>query len=67
VRKLGIRGVGQSSWGPTAFAVVPDSDTALSLVLRFKARMPVSVARVSGGHRVEADPSPTPPPKGEGL
>src|SRR5207245_416920 len=32
VRKLGIRGVGQSSWGPTVFAVVGDGDAALSLV-----------------------------------
>ena len=53
VRGIGIRGVGQSSWGPTVFAVVGDSDTALSLVLRYKSRVPVMVARVSAGHRVE--------------
>ncbi len=47
VQTLGVRGVGQSSWGPTVFAVVADSDTALSLVLRFRSRMPVAVARVS--------------------
>jgi beta-RFAP synthase len=51
VRKTGVRGVGQSSWGPTVFAVVPDGDTALSLVLRFRSRMPVTVSRVSAGHR----------------
>jgi beta-RFAP synthase len=53
LRRLGIHGVGQSSWGPTVFAIVDDSDTALSLVLRFRHRFPVAVARVSGGHRVE--------------
>ncbi|MBA4191213.1 MAG: beta-RFAP synthase [Planctomycetaceae bacterium] len=52
LRHSGIRAVGQSSWGPTVFAVVPDSDTALSLVLRFGQRTPVSVARISTGHNV---------------
>jgi beta-ribofuranosylaminobenzene 5'-phosphate synthase len=54
LRMIGIRGVGQSSWGPTVFAIVPDSDTALSLVLRFRSRLPVMVSRVSSGHRVES-------------
>jgi beta-ribofuranosylaminobenzene 5'-phosphate synthase len=27
-RRHGLEGVGQSSWGPTAFAVLPDADTA---------------------------------------
>jgi predicted sugar kinase len=53
LRALGIRGVGQSSWGPTVFAMVPDSDTALSLVLRYRSRLPVSTAGISAGHRVE--------------
>lgn len=53
LRQSGIHGVGQSSWGPTVFAIVPDSDTALSLVLRFGRRIPTVVAKVSGGHRVE--------------
>lgn len=53
LRSLGIRGVGQSSWGPTVFAIVPDGDTALSLVLRFRSRLPVTVSRPSAGHRVE--------------
>ena len=53
LRGRGIRGVGQSSWGPTVFAIVGDSDTALSLVLQYRSRLPVNVARVSGGHRVE--------------
>ena len=54
LRSLGIRGVGQSSWGPTVFAVVADGDTALSLVLRFRSRLPVTVSRPSAGHRVES-------------
>lgn len=53
LRSRGTRGVGQSSWGPTVFAVVPDADTALSLVLQYRSRVPVNVARVSTGRRVE--------------
>ncbi|MCE9560717.1 MAG: hypothetical protein K8U57_01555 [Planctomycetes bacterium] len=53
LRQSGIRGVGQSSWGPTVFAIVSDSDTALSLVLRFGQRFPVGVAKISEGNRVE--------------
>jgi beta-RFAP synthase len=53
VRACGARGVGQSSWGPTVFAVVPDSDSAVSLVLRFRSRVPAFVARVSAGHTVQ--------------
>jgi beta-RFAP synthase len=53
VRACGVRGAGQSSWGPTAFAVVGDSDTALALVLRFRSRVPAFVARVSTGHTVD--------------
>jgi beta-RFAP synthase len=53
LRRQGIRGVGQSSWGPTVFAIVGDTDTALSLVLEHRGRMPAFVAQVSAGHRVE--------------
>jgi beta-ribofuranosylaminobenzene 5'-phosphate synthase len=53
LRQLGIRGVGQSSWGPTVFAIVDDNDSAMSLVRRFRHRMPVVVARASAGHRLE--------------
>lgn len=52
LRQSGTRAAGQSSWGPTVFAIVPDSDTALSLVLRYGQRMPVGVARISNGHTV---------------
>ena len=47
VRACGVRGVGQSSWGPTVFAIVPDSDTALSLVQQFRIRVPCFVTRAS--------------------
>ncbi|VTT97212.1 Beta-ribofuranosylaminobenzene 5'-phosphate synthase OS=Gemmata sp. Wa1-1 GN=mptG PE=4 SV=1: GHMP_kinases_C [Gemmataceae bacterium] len=52
LRAAGVHGVGQSSWGPTVFAIAPDTDTALSLVLRFGRRVPAMVARVSAGHTV---------------
>lgn len=53
LRSRGVRGVSQSSWGPTVFAVAPDPDTAMSLVLRFRGRVPCFVTRVSEGHSVE--------------
>jgi beta-ribofuranosylaminobenzene 5'-phosphate synthase len=55
LRSSGIRGVGQSSWGPTVFAIVEDSDIALSLALRLRSRMSVLVTRVSTGHKVERE------------
>lgn len=53
IRNCGISAVGQSSWGPTVFAVVEDSDTAMGLLLRFGHRVPAFVARIATGHRVE--------------
>jgi beta-RFAP synthase len=43
LRKQGIRGVGQSSWGPTVFAIVEDEERALwiSDLLRNQAEIPV--------------------------
>lgn len=55
LRELGIRGVGQSSWGPTVFAIVRDLDAARSLFHRFRPRVAVSVARVAVGHRLETN------------
>ncbi len=55
LRKLGVRAVGQSSWGPTVFAITPDEDMAGWLARRFAGRVPVTVTRVSRGHRVEQD------------
>jgi beta-RFAP synthase len=53
LRSLGTSAAGQSSWGPTVFAIVPDNDAALSLVPRFRNRLPVTVSRPSVGHRME--------------
>ena len=39
----------------TVFAVVGDSDTALSLVLRFRSRVSAFVTRVSAGHVVQEE------------
>lgn len=36
LRGLGVRGVGQSSWGPTLFAVVADEDHARHLAARLR-------------------------------
>lgn len=33
-RRLGVRGVGQSSWGPTVFALLPDEGAARDFVVR---------------------------------
>jgi beta-RFAP synthase len=52
VRKAGVTCVGQSSWGPTVFAIVGDSDTAMALLLQFGRRVPAIVTRVSAGHQV---------------
>jgi beta-RFAP synthase len=57
LRSQGIGGVGQSSWGPTVFALVSDAGAALELVLRYRNRLPVTVARVSTGHHLEDAPS----------
>jgi beta-RFAP synthase len=38
VRAAGIRGVGQSSWGPTVFALLPDQASADALVKDFAGR-----------------------------
>jgi beta-RFAP synthase len=41
-----IRGVGQSSWGPTVFAVVADEDRALHLAARLRQRFALDDAAV---------------------
>jgi predicted sugar kinase len=38
IRGLGVNGVGQSSWGPTLFAVVADHEAADDLRCRLRAR-----------------------------
>jgi beta-RFAP synthase len=53
LREFGACGVGQSSWGPTVFAVVGGHEEAVGLVRRFHGRVPGRVVRPSAGHRVE--------------
>ncbi|MCS6865771.1 MAG: hypothetical protein RMJ56_14835 [Gemmataceae bacterium] len=53
IRRCGIHAVGQSSWGPTVFAVVEDSASAQGLIARWGQRIPAFVARIATGHRVE--------------
>ena len=36
VRRQGISGVGQSSWGPAIFAIVPDPERAEDLARRLE-------------------------------
>jgi beta-RFAP synthase len=55
VRQLGVRGVGQSSWGPAVFAVVGSEAEALWLVQQMRPRARGWVAKLSDGHRVERD------------
>ncbi len=45
-RGLGVRGVGQSSWGPAVFAVVEDDERAADLVLRLRRRFALGEAEV---------------------
>jgi beta-RFAP synthase len=53
LRLLGVRGVGQSSWGPTVFAVVGSQDNAARVVRHFQGQVRGVVTRPSAGHRVE--------------
>jgi beta-RFAP synthase len=46
VRAQGVAGVGQSSWGPTLFAVVGDPDAAEALMRRVRERFGLSAAEV---------------------
>ncbi len=41
VRELGVEGVGQSSWGPTVFAVVEDEEAATRLADTLRTRLEV--------------------------
>ncbi|MDB5308254.1 MAG: beta-RFAP synthase [Gemmataceae bacterium] len=55
VRRLGVRGVGQSSWGPAVFAFVNSQDQAGWLVQQLRGTARGWVAKPSEGHRVERD------------
>jgi predicted sugar kinase len=46
VRGQAVRGVGQSSWGPTVFAVVADAERALELAAQLRQRFVLSEAAV---------------------
>ncbi len=60
VRGEGIRGVGQSSWGPTIFAVLPDAESAADFAVRVEKRFsaaPLSIvvaAPANHGARIDA-------------
>ena len=54
-RVLGVKGVGQSSWGPAVFAVVGSADEAGWLVGKLRPLARGWVARPSEGHRVERE------------
>lgn len=58
---LGVYGSGQSSWGPTLFAIVADEDQAQWVAARLTARMPASasvrIARAAGPAMVYASSS----------
>jgi len=47
VRSLGVTGVGQSSWGPMLFAILPDQTAAEGFVARFAERIPADNIELS--------------------
>lgn len=58
IESLGIPGVGQSSWGPTVFALTRDEDHAGWLEQRLRERLGVGgrihIAKVAGSARIQA-------------
>jgi len=40
IRHLGVRGVGQSSWGPTIYALLPDESAFSAFTTELAARFP---------------------------
>jgi beta-RFAP synthase len=46
IRRQGIFGVGQSSWGPAFFAITPDDDRAGDLIRRIRDRFDLGAAEV---------------------
>lgn len=55
VRRAGVNGVGQSSWGPAVFAVLGSADEAAWLVAQFRSAVRGWVARPADGHKVERE------------
>jgi beta-ribofuranosylaminobenzene 5'-phosphate synthase len=70
VRRQGIRGVGQSSWGPAVFAVTKDPDQAMALAERLRDHLRLGFAEVlvtpasNHGSAVERNDQPTPSTSG---
>jgi len=68
IRAGGVAGVGQSSWGPTLFALLPDDSAALALAQRLRSRpdagdLELMVASPdSRGARIEVAPGGPQPP-----
>ena len=54
LRAAGVRGVGQSSWGPSVFAIVGSEAVAIALTHQFRARARGIISRVSRGHSIHA-------------
>lgn len=46
IRQMGVRGVGQSSWGPTLFALLPDEDEAARFTGRLRQRLDTRRLRI---------------------
>jgi len=71
LRDWGIRGVGQSSWGPTLFALLPDLNAATTLVSRIRSESgdvacELSVSRPNNsGATVRANPADREIPTGQ--
>jgi beta-RFAP synthase len=51
LRQAGIHGVGQSSWGPTVFAIV-DEDMARYCLHRWRDEANLQIVRIATGHQV---------------
>ena len=71
VRSLGVAGVGQSSWGPTLFAILKDESQATNLADRLRDEPIARGAQLSicgadnCGARIECPPDDLPVPKGQ--
>ena len=71
LRDWGIRGVGQSSWGPTLFALLPDLNAATTLVTRIRSEFrdivcELSVSRPNNsGATIRANPGDCEEPTGQ--
>ena len=65
LREMGVKGVGQSSWGPTIFALAANEVSAAELIERIAALEQFAGARIActppnnEGAHIEALPSPT--------